>query len=252
MSFLNIRLFCIVFSCLLILSNSRSIAQTEEAPQAGEFSFSPMVSSIYLASGTKQTFKLSNPGEQKIEVKLSVLERVPSGDGESRFSTKVARLSRNQVNIPARGEATVDFEYTGSKKIPLERAFRLIAKGEVMSEGVRLARTYEASVHVLLPQHSVDLKVVSIKPSSKPSTGENSILLIENLGTASAEMSRYRFEALRDNKWVLLMLDNASIEKLAKMRIFPKTQREVNVRFLQASSAQLSESQLRLTFVSAD
>ncbi|MBN8540244.1 MAG: hypothetical protein J0L82_07650 [Deltaproteobacteria bacterium] len=218
----------------------------------GEFSLSPMVSSIYLATGARQTFKLSNHGDQKLNILLSLMERAQSGDTESRFPTKAARLSHSQIEVPARGEAEIFIEYTGSKKLPLERAFRLIAKSEALSDGRRLTRTYEASVQVLLPQHSAHLRVASVAPPKKAPLGDSCILLIENTGTASAEMGRYRFEILRDQKWIFLELDKPSVEHMAKIRVLPKTKRQVSVRFLEVNAAQLAGFQLRLSLAPAN
>jgi hypothetical protein len=249
MSFLQLRISCFAISCFLFFVSSHSNAERSEFPPPGEFSLSPMLSSVYLATGARQKFKLVNHGEQKLNVQLSLMERAQSGDTESRFPTKAARLSHRQIEIPANGEVNVDFEYTGSKNIPFERAFRLIAKGETLSGGIRLTRTYEASVQILLPHHSAHLRVASVAPANEVPLGDSCILLIENTGTASAEMGRYRFEILRDQKWIFLELDKLSVEHMAKIRVFPGTKRQVRVRFLEANAAQLAGSQLRLALL---
>src|SRR5690606_3040109 len=99
-------------------------------PLLWSFSFSPMSQSIELGEKQKGTqFMITNDGEEKLAIELTVRERRMDPHGKETLpETKEITIFPPQMIIPPKEKRTVRVNWSGPKDIETERSFRVIAE----------------------------------------------------------------------------------------------------------------------------
>lgn len=157
-------------------------------PLLYSFKFTPMSQSIELGGeNTNAQFLLENDSSQPMAIELTVKERQMDVSGKEDLpSTSEIAIFPPQMIIPAKEKRTVRVSWKGSKSLPSEKAFRVIAEQLPLNvdekakkqSGIQMLMRYMAALYITPPDAEAKLKATLRETNPKSITVE-----IKNAGT---------------------------------------------------------------------
>lgn len=170
--------FNILLSLSLIFIPSLSFA----------FKLVPMVTQFSPSgNGKSQVFKITNNGQNRIAIQLSMTTREISLDGaESRNPVNEFTIYPEQISLAPNDSRNIRVTYKGEADVKTEKSYRLIAKqlpvefGQASQQNqLKFLFEYVASVYVTPTDSFPKLEV-----TKKEVSGNSIIVRIKNTGTA--------------------------------------------------------------------
>lgn len=169
------------------------------------FEFSPIISTLApTGAGATASFTVSNTGDTKIPVQVTIVPREPDEAGkeiykESEAVSEMFRIFPAQLVLNPKETRSVRVTYTGTPKIKSELAFRVIAEelpvdlsdpNKVYKKAVarvNIAIKYIGSIYVTpagaKPELAMEAKLHE-KPVQKKDAAKELVLMITNKGTS--------------------------------------------------------------------
>lgn len=166
------------------------------------FSFTP-ISRDFAPSGdgATQTFRVDNPGNTTIAVKISMVTRTMNEDGtetNTDASDQFIVFPSRLVVRPGQSQA-VRVQWKGPADIKSERAFRIIAdqvpvdfeNAQQQDTGsIRIMFRYLGAVYIVPPGAAPDIEVASCKPAKDKKGASGLDLVLDNKGTAHTILTK--------------------------------------------------------------
>lgn len=144
-------------------------------PLLYSFTFNPMSQSIELGEKQKSAqFFIENDSNEKMAIELSVRERKMDESGKETLpETSELTVFPPQMIIPPKEKRTIRVNWTGSKALTEEKAFRVIAEQLPLKvdektkkkTGIQMLMKYMAALYVTPKDAEAKLKVVSTEKS---------------------------------------------------------------------------------------
>jgi fimbrial chaperone protein len=201
------------------------------------FDFGPIISTLQPAgAGATASYTVTNTGENKIPVQVTIVAREPDPDGKEVYKETDAvsdmfRIFPGQIVLNPKETRTLRVSYIGTPKIKGEMAFRIIAEelpvdmsdpNKVYKKAVAkvtLATKYIGSLYVS-PSGAKSEMLVEAQPDDAKKA-KNLLLTVTNKGTAHQLVRKptLKLQSLVDGSEVLLT--NADAEKLANLNVLP-------------------------------
>lgn len=181
--------------------------------------------------GATSSFTVSNTGDTKIPVQVSIVAREPDESGkevyiETEAISEMFRIFPGQLVLNPKETRTVRITYVGTPKVKSELAFRVIAEELPVDvsdpkkvykkavANVTIAIKYVGSVYVTPPGAKSELQIEAIpeqagdrKPAEKKNDGpQNLILTVTNKGTTHQVVRKpiLRLKSSIDNTEVVM------------------------------------------------
>lgn len=211
---------CLLIACLGSVSHAA-------------FEFSPIISNLAPSGpGASASFTVSNPGDTKIPVQVTVVAREPDEQGKETYAeteavSEMFRIFPAQLVLNAKETRTIRLTYIGSPKIKSEMAFRVIAEELPVDvsdpkkvykkavANVTIAIKYIGSVYVT-PSGAKSQIQIDAQPVEQPapqagqSASKNLVITVTNSGTAHqiVRTPTLKLRSMVDNSEVVLRGDD--------------------------------------------
>jgi fimbrial chaperone protein len=181
------------FTCcvvLLFFAAAAAVAFTLE-PITRDFTAS--------GQGATQTFRLTNPDNHPVAVKVTMVHREMNPQGKETYTdaSDLFVVFPSQVVLKADTSQVVRVQWRGPAKVESEQNFRIIAEelpvdfGETHQQGgnISILFRYLGSVYVTPSDASPDVKVAAIETVDESSGRHGFLVTFENDGTAHVLMN---------------------------------------------------------------
>jgi len=177
------------------------------AAAARAFSFEPITQDYTTSgAGASHVFRVTNTGESRIAVRVSVRPRWIEPDGTEVLGKEAEEfvVFPRQMLLEPDERRSIRVRWSGPESIDEERPYRIIAEQvpvdmgsdePTQGGGIRLTYRYEGTVYVVPPAAEPGVRVASIERSG---TGESLRVEVTNQGSRHALLAGARLLLLRE------------------------------------------------------